>query len=245
MEIIPQIIHKSWHEHLQPLFDDPKMILLKDKILPTCDFYPNGGDIFKVFSMPLQDIKVVALGQDPYPNGEAIGLAFAVKETKNIPASLKIIGGEIYNEDHTALHHPDITPLNPKWKTLQHWVDQGVFLLNSGLTVERRNSGSHIGIWHWFTRQIVGIISKEVTPIWLLWGAKAQTLKGYISNAKIEYSNITSIPAHTRNVNVILEAPHPAAETYSGSTGKKFTGCNHFNKCNEILKSKGRPPIYW
>lgn len=64
MEELPKIIHSSWHTYLQPLFDDEKMKMIKYNVLTSCDFYPSPSDIFKVFSMPLEDIKVVILGQD-------------------------------------------------------------------------------------------------------------------------------------------------------------------------------------
>ena len=70
MEKIPDIIHESWHELLQPLFDDPKMAIIKNTLLPNCKFYPEAKNIFRVFEMPISDIKVVVLGQDPYFNDE-------------------------------------------------------------------------------------------------------------------------------------------------------------------------------
>ena len=98
MEQIPKTIHESWHPYLQVLFDDHKMIMLKTKILTGERFYPAPTDIFNVFKMPMQTIKVVILGQDPYINkNEAIGYAFSVPSLKNVetPPSLKVIKNEI------------------------------------------------------------------------------------------------------------------------------------------------------
>lgn len=246
MERIPAIIHSSWHEHLQPLFDDKKMTLLRDKVLTSCRFYPAPVDIFKVFSMPLDQIKVVIIGQDPYFNGEANGLAFAVNENKPIPPSLKIIAKEIENEGlKSGFYDSDIA----HWKTLEAWTEQGVFLLNSALTVEAKTPNSHTGQWQWFTREVIKLISLHNPCIWLLWGAKAKTFKDYIHNhvwlsnkndtiQRIVETNIT------HRENYIFEADHPAAETYPGSK-YKFTGCNHFTLCNQALQTTQKSIINW
>ena len=87
MEQLPSVIHPSWHPFLERVFDnDFTLQLLKNKILPNCTYYPHPSNIFRVFSMPINDIKVVILGQDPYPNdGQAIGYAFAVDEKVRKP----------------------------------------------------------------------------------------------------------------------------------------------------------------
>lgn len=243
MQKIPDVIHESWHKHLQPLFDDEKMLLIKDKILPSCNFYPNSNDIFKVFSMPLQDIKVVILGQDPYPNGEAIGLAFAVNSKTAIPKSLNIIFKEVIKPETSE---DFINSVNAKDRTLSNWVNQGVFLLNTALTVEEKNPNSHTGYWQWFTREVIKIISREclIKPVWMLWGAKAQSFREYIGKNQIDINDVSSVSEDCVEVNFTLQAPHPAAELYSG--GKtKFSGCNHFEKCNEILEIRKQEKINW
>lgn len=222
MEPIPSIIHESWHKLLQPLFDDEKMKIIKHEILPSSPFYPLPENIFRVFSMPLQDIKVVILGQDPYPNGEAIGYAFAINENYNKPASLRIIESELINSYKIGLQHG--------WsfdKTLQRWVNQGVFLLNTALTVEYKNAGSHLKYWEWFSIEVIRSISFEANPLWLLWGKKAQN-----------YSSVIQ-----KNPNAtIINAPHPAAQCYGGD---KFVGTSVFIKANEYLVSVGKEPIKW
>lgn len=225
MEKMPSAIHESWHKYLQPLFDNPKMIMIKNEVLSAAPYYPDRENIFRVFSMPLQEIKVVIIGQDPYPNGEAIGLAFGINKISKMPASLRVINNEITKSMNKGFDWTlDVT--------LQKWFNQGVFLLNAALTVERKQAGSHIGYWEWFTREVISIIAKEVSPIWLLWGSKAQSFNQIIR------MNETGLHS-----NSILEAPHPAAELYGGN--KKFTGCNHFNLCNEILQSKDKVIIDW
>ena len=245
-EKIPEIVHSSWHEYLQPLFDDSKMMRIKYGILTSNPFYPASKDIFKVFSMPLQDIRVCILGQDPYPKGEGIGLAFAVNEDVPLPASLKVIHNEVFKIDAIAEGMSSL-PLE-EWKTLAHWTEQGVFLLNTALTVEAFKPGSHVGYWQWFTKEIVKIISKVAKPIWLLWGTKAQSFSYFIEDKEMVRRDV-DIELNTGPMtNMVLEASHPAAELYlkqSNRKGKTFTGCNHFQRCNTILLSKRQKPIVW
>lgn len=240
MERIPDVIHQSWHEHLQPLFDNPKMNLLRDKILPHCRYYPKAEFIFRVFEMPLEEIKVVILGQDPYFNGTAIGYAFAVEEKTPTPKSLQVIFAELVKEVNDK-NLPQTFVGKKEGKTLAHWREQGIFLLNTALTVEVGNAGSHVGYWQWFTRGVIKVISTKVQPIWMLWGAKAQGFKDYIFN----YHKYKSEEGLIRSplVNYGLEAPHPAAR--SEYTKVLFGGCNHFYLCNEILDSQSKQIINW
>jgi uracil-DNA glycosylase len=241
MQQLPPIIHETWHKHLQPLFDDPKMIMIKDEVLSQSPYYPERKDIFRVFSMPLNEIKVVILGQDPYANGEAVGLSFAVNSAESMPASLRIIKGEIENKD-TLWYFKKYE--DAMWKTLTHWVQQGVFLLNTALTVQQGITGSHLGYWYWFTREVIKIISAQTKPVWLLWGAKAKGFKDFIECRIVVTRPEEQISGTTEGFNFILEADHPAAETYPNSKAK-FTGCNHFNLCNKILVAKNQSQIKW
>jgi uracil-DNA glycosylase len=248
MSNIAKIIHPSWHIHLQPLFDNSKMDLIKNQLLPNCTFYPEAEYIFRVFSMPVSNIKVVILGQDPYFNGSAIGYAFAVNEKSPYPKSLDVILKEVLRPQ-TSEEYVKFKVENPEWKTLQHWVQQGVFLLNTALTVEIGKAGSHLGQWQWFIREVIKVISQEVKPVWLLWGSKAQSYRDYIYGASTikniggDTSKIVSL-VDVQGKNHILEAYHPAAGAYSGGKNT-FEGCNHFNICNEILKLKEENIINW
>lgn len=205
--------HSSWHE-LIPLFkEDPKLVEL-GKILTKVDYYPKDNSaIFKVFQVPVDDIKVIILGMDPYPQPNvAIGRAFAVNSQSSVPASLRIIKKELISSKN-------IIEDNENWKTLEHWENQGVLLLNTALTVEKGNAGSHIDYWKDFTNLVIDIINtKLVNPIWLLWGLNATKFKSQINSTNI------------------LTAPHPASECYRPGTG--FIGCNHFNIVNELLTDK-------
>lgn len=206
------------------------MILIKDSILPKCKYYPERSNIFRVFSMPINDIKVVILGQDPYFNGEANGLAFSVNRNIKMPASLKNIYKEV-NKDYKV--HNIV-----EWKTLEHWHKQGVFLLNTALTVEAGEAGTHIGYWQWFTREIVKIISLNNKPIFILWGSKAKSFKGFI------HAYTTWLGEYKGDFSYIIEGNHPAVDSYPNSE-YKFIGCNHFRICNQILKLKNKSLINW
>lgn len=248
---IPKIVHESWHPILQPLFDDYKMGMVLDTVSKS-EYYPSKENVFRVFAMPIDKIKVVILGQDPYPNGEGTGLAFAVKPYKNTPTSLRIIKDEalktVYNNDYSIFEKSSYSSL-VDWKTLEHWWKQGVFLMNTALTVEKKNAGSHLTIWEWFSRIVIAQISRQAHPVWLLWGAKAKAYRSYLVNP-MNYVEVWQRTEKTKeeklsDYNVILEAPHPAAEAYDPNTTYKFSGCNHFNLCNEILKNKGEKEIVW
>ena len=224
---IPSIIHKSWHKFLQPLFNDNRMYKLKHQVLPLHPFYPSPDNIFRVFSMPIENIKVVILGQDPYPNGQAIGLSFAVNKNTPLPKSLYVIFKEVIKPSTSQ----EFTEgLEKKDRELSNWVNDGVFLLNTALTVQQRNAGSHLIYWKWFTEEVIKIISKEINPIWMLWGAKAKSFLPLISSTSINPD--------------ILEANHPASQFFSGNT-ITFEGCNHFNLCNEILQKRNKQTINW
>jgi uracil-DNA glycosylase len=231
---LDSIFHESWNSIRHHLYS-PQLEELNRKVLPRCSYQPKPEHIFRVFGMPVQDIRVVILGQDPYPTpGDAIGYSFATTSERKLPRSLKIIAQEIENEGlKTGFYDSDI----PHWKTLQHWTEQGVFLLNTALTVETARAGSHLKYWQDFTTNIIRFISYTNPCIWILWGKKAQAyipsinspfpVKGY------DESTIGSIPAST-DYNYILTAPHPAAELYSGGKAG-FYGCNHFKFVNKIL----------
>lgn len=187
--------------------------------------YPLKEDIFNAFYLtPLDKIKVVIIGQDPYHSCNsktnlptAMGLSFSVKDGDPIPPSLRNIFTEIKSniEDFTI----------PKSGNLTGWTSQGIFLLNSCLTVEAHCPGSHCGkymLWTPFIRDVLKAISiVNPTCIFLLWGKDAQTIKKYIGEKSI-----------------ILESAHPSPFSYH----KGFEGCKHFSKVNKLLKYD---PINW
>lgn len=232
---LPELIHESWHKYLKPLFEIPSIETLKYIILPSIKFYPKSQDIFNVFRMPLDQIKVVILGQDPYPQeGQAIGYAFAVSEGTALPFSLKAIWKEVFDGLPPRKEGFIETYLKqPEAHTLTHWRNQGVFLLNTALTVEAGQPGTHLTQWSKFSEGVIRVIAENVNPIWMLWGVKAKAYGNVIRQHSIPWE-------HT----YILEAGHPAAEAHNPGHGG-FYGCRHFNKANEILKQQNKEPIRW
>lgn len=182
--------------------------------------YPQYTDIFRAFELcPLDKIKVVILGQDPYHNPEqAMGMSFAVPKTTPIPPSLRNIFQEIYSDI-------GITPLNQG--DLSRWAKQGVFLLNSILTVQDGKAGSHQGYgWEQFTDTIIQKISSHHPHIvFMLWGNYAQSKELLIDSSS----------------HLILKTSHPSPlSAYRG-----FIGCKHFSQANNYLKKHHISPISW
>ncbi|MBK9104860.1 MAG: uracil-DNA glycosylase [Saprospiraceae bacterium] len=216
-------IESGWKEHLKEEFSKPyfagiKHFLSEEKTRGKIIF-PPGPLIFNAFDKtPFDKVRVVILGQDPYHGpGQAMGLCFSVPRQVAIPASLKNIFKEI-NRD-TGL------PI-PGHGDLSAWTGQGVFLLNSILTVERGMAGAHSKIgWQIFTDAVIKTLSDQRDGlIFLLWGNYARSKNILIDGTK-----------HT-----ILEAAHP-----SPLARDAFKGCAHFSKTNSILLSRGEKPINW
>lgn len=183
--------------------------------------YPPSDQIFNALHFtPLNDVKVVILGQDPYHNEhQAMGLSFSVaKDVENLPPSLINIYKEL---------HDDLGCTLPDNGDLTKWAKQGVLLLNTVLTVRAHQAFSHKGHgWEEFTDAIIRAVNAQNRPIvFLLWGAPAQAKSAMLNN-----------PNH-----LILKAPHPSPlSAYRG-----FFGCRHFSRCNEFLISHGVSPIDW
>lgn len=236
--------HSSWYPIVNLLYQEP-LKSLSEQILPEISFQPQKEDIFRIFSLPVTDIKVVILGQDPYPTpGNAVGRAFAISEDVKEPVSLKNIKKEIWNNDVNVSEFFDFYQYN----TLQHWEDQCVFLLNSALTVETGKAGSHLKYWKEFTQRVVSFIASKNPCIWMFWGKKAQQYRLYVNNNPFNvhgYTNetIDNIPSND-DWNYILQAPHPAAEAYSGGKAG-FFGCKHFEYTNKILGKTKSCEIIW
>lgn len=229
------VIDESWNSIKPLLYQEPLVTL--NHILNDISYQPVKKDIFNVFKMPKNNIKIVLLGQDCYPTpGDAIGYSFATRKENKLPASLRIIQKELLNE------YPD-TKINEEWKTLQHWIEQGVFLLNTALTVETGKAGSHLQYWMDFTKHVIRTISNDNPCIWILWGKFAQNCSGNIKNGIFvnQYTNINEMPISPYN-NYIITAPHPAAEIYSGGKAG-FYGCNCFKKANFIINKNHKQII--
>ncbi len=181
--------------------------------------YPPGSQIFRAFDLtPVDQVKVVILGQDPYHNpGEAMGLSFSVPDGVRTPPSLKNIFKEI---------ETDLGIRMSGRPNLEAWARQGVLLLNSILTVEAGRAASHRGIgWEEFTDAVIHYLSAHCEGIvFLLWGNFAKAKAALIDTSRHH----------------VLTAAHP-----SPLAGGAFFGCRHFSKTNQILAQEGKTPINW
>lgn len=213
----------DWEEALRGEFQKPyykDLYRFVKEEYATHVVYPPSDKIFNAFThTPLHEVKVVILGQDPYHEpGQAEGLCFSVPEGVEIPPSLR----NIYQEIRDDL---GIEP--PESGSLLRWADQGVFLLNTLLTVRAHAAFSHQGRgWEQFTDAVIRVINEEDRPIvFLLWGRPAQSKSAMLTNAR----------------HLVLKAPHPSPlSAYRG-----FFGCRHFSRCNSFLEERGITPIAW
>ena len=217
-------IEPGWKKLLKKEFEQPyfeQMALhLKTEKQQGKIIYPPGAFIFNAFnSTPIDQVKVVILGQDPYHGaGQAHGLCFSVQTGVPPPPSLINIFKELNEDLGVAI---------PSHANLSAWATQGVFLLNASLTVRAGEPMSHSKIgWAQFTDNVIKKISTEKTKVvFLLWGKFAQEKKVLIDESK----------------HCILKAAHPSP--LSAHAG--FFGCRHFSKTNEYLVSKGIDPVNW
>jgi len=217
-------LHSDWLDSLTPFFDNAKMLEL-EQFLNTrrqagAIVYPSQEEIFKALNAtPLHQVRVVILGQDPYHGeAQAHGLSFSVPHGQAIPPSLKNIYTELVSDVGFKL---------PSHGNLSSWAQQGVLLLNSVLTVEQGQAGSHQKQgWELFSDQVISLINSQCdSVVFLLWGAYAHK-KG----ANIDQSR-----------HLVLKAPHPSPlSCYRG-----FYGCRHFSQANTYLTSNGHAAIEW
>lgn len=216
-------IEKSWADALKDEFEKEYFqkitSYLKHEIASGIVVYPKGGNIFKAFdSTPLNRVKVVILGQDPYHGkGQAHGLSFSVQEGVHQPPSLQNIFKELRDDLRIPL---------PNTGNLELWAQRGVFLLNSVLTVRAGLPASHSKIgWSLFTDRVISILSeKREGVVFMLWGNYARSKRELIDH----------------NKHLVLEAAHPSPLARGA-----FFGCRHFSKANEYLIAKGKDPVNW
>jgi uracil-DNA glycosylase len=229
LDTYSHVVGEEWAMVLDKEFQSKYMQTLKEKLECAYTFqtvYPAKKNIFKAYrSTPIQDTKVLILGQDPYHNGAATGLAFDVGDNTSINPSLR----NILKEVNQSI--PGGTQI--KGGNLQPWADQGVMLLNTILTVDKGEPKSHANIgWEPFIAATLNALSWRAIAgqplVVILWGREAQKYKHFFQSGN----------------ELVLTAPHPASEAYSGGTSG-FFGCNHFVKANEYLARNGRDPIIW
>ncbi len=216
------MFHNSWDEILQDemqksYFKYIKEFVKSERLSKT--IFPPAQDLFNAFKLTdFKDIKVVILGQDPYHGEkEAMGLSFSVRRGVRTPPSLRNIFKELY--DDLGIERIDTD--------LSDWARQGVFLLNTVLTVEKDKANSHKDIgWEIFTDFVIKQINDKLdNVVFILWGRQARDKKRMITNPK----------------HYVIESAHPSPlSAYNG-----FFGSKPFSKANEYLKKSNKKEINW
>lgn len=217
----------SWRPILAPVLATPKSralggFLQAEEAAGKRIYPPRGNRLAALALTPLDAVKVVILGQDPYHgSGQAHGLCFSVQDGVRTPPSLV----NIYKELQTDLGLPI-----PNNGNLSNWARQGVLLLNAALTVEDGKPASHQGRgWEEITDAVVAAVAAKAEPcVFLLWGSHAR-------------KKALSVPGLAQSHHLVLTAPHPSPlSAHSG-----FLGCRHFSQANMFLEAKGRGAVDW
>ncbi|QDZ08786.1 uracil-DNA glycosylase [Sphingomonas panacisoli] len=217
-------LHPSWLEPLRGEFADPYMAALREFLVAEKAagkrIFPQGSDWFRALDLtPLDDVRVVILGQDPYHGeGQAHGLCFSVRPGTRTPPSLV----NIYKEMEADLGIPPA-----RHGFLEHWAEQGVLLLNAVLTVQMGLAASHQGRgWERFTDAVIRLVNAREKPVvFMLWGSHAQKKAAFVDAGR----------------HLVLRSPHPSP--LSAHTG--FFGTKPFSKANAFLVAQGEKPIDW
>ncbi|GAA4174360.1 uracil-DNA glycosylase [Shinella granuli] len=217
-------VGESWKAPLAAEFSSPYMADLKAFLLEQKQagrrIFPKGSEYFRALDLtPLEEVRVVILGQDPYHGeGQAHGLCFSVQPGVRIPPSLV----NIYKEMQDDLGIPPV-----RHGFLEHWAKQGVLLLNSVLTVEMGRAASHQGRgWERFTDAVIRAVNEQEKPVvFILWGSYAQKKAAFVD----------------RDRHLVLRSAHPSP--LSAHNG--FFGSRPFSKANAFLEKHGRKPIDW
>ena len=216
-------IANEWLEPLRPEFGKPYYAKLYQTVkeeYSTRRIFPPAQEMFHAFeATPLENVKVVILGQDPYHgDGQANGLCFSVNPGIALPPSLENIFKELQD---------DLGCYIPNNGNLEKWARQGVLLLNTVLTVRAHQANSHRGIgWENFTDAAIRAVNEKDAPVvFILWGSAAQQKRRMLNNPK----------------HLILQSPHPSPlSAYRG-----FFGSRPFSKTNRFLEANGLTPIDW
>lgn len=227
-----KLLSAAWEPAIGAEFDKPYMQALRAFLVTEKTagktLHPPSELVFNAFNhCPPPHIKIVILGQDPYHGtakdlsegmGQAHGLSFSVPKGERPPPSLK----NIYKELHS-----DIGMAVPANGNLESWAEQGVFLLNSVLTVSAGQAASHQKQgWETFTDKVIHYINEHCGHVvFMLWGAYAQKKAAFVDTQK----------------HLVLNAPHPSPL----SAHRGFLGCRHFSQANQWLEERGRAPIRW
>lgn len=219
-EALEQLKQGLWHEFLATQSDLDAIVEQIDNEALSKTIFPNPDDVFRVFETRPEDIKVVILGQDPYYNiGQANGLAFSTNDNVATPRSLKNIFKELENDLGLVRTNPNLTD----------WHEQGVFLLNTALTVPEKEPNAHKKLWKRFTDDLLKYLT-EVNPdiLYIMWGGNA-IKHGQRIEPKLKRSDLILYSSH----------PSPLSARHS------FFGSKPFSWTNTQLKHQGKTPIKW
>ncbi len=217
---LSEIVESGWAKALEPVAGQVAAMgdFLREEIAAGRTYLPSGANVLRAFQQPFDDVRVLIVGQDPYPTpGMPIGLSFAVApEVRSLPGSLENIFREL---------HGDLGLPRPANGDLRPWTQQGVLLLNRVLTVQPRNPGSHRGKgWEKVTEQAIRALAARGKPlVSILWGKDARELRPLLG----EYPAVTS--AH----------PSPRSADYG------FFGSRPFSRANDFLVKQGSQPVDW
>lgn len=222
--MLKQPLPESWWPHLGGEFEKPYMQQLRGFLKQEKDqhkvIFPHSSHWFNAFQLtPLDQVRVVILGQDPYHGpGQAHGLCFSVRAGVAIPPSLRNIYQELQQ---------DVGFQPPAHGCLTHWARQGVLLLNSVLTVEQGQAASHQKQgWETFTDKAIEVVNQHAPAcVFLLWGSHAQRKASFVDTRR----------------HCVLKSPHPSPL----SAHRGFFGQRHFSQANAFLQQQGREMIDW
>ncbi|KAB2346116.1 uracil-DNA glycosylase [Actinomadura rudentiformis] len=217
---LSEIVEAGWATALEPVADRIAAAgdFLRGEIAAGRRYLPAGDRILRAFTQPFDDVRVLIVGQDPYPTpGHPVGLSFSVApDVRPLPGSLI----NIYREYCADLGHPE-----PSNGDLTPWTEQGVLLLNRSLTVAPRKPGSHRGKgWEEVTEQAIRALAARGRPlVAILWGRDARNLKPMLG----------AVPC--------IESAHPSPM----SADRGFFGSRPFSRANQLLEQQGAPPVDW
>ncbi len=219
-EPLRNIIDPGWAAALEPVADRIAAMgdFLRAEVAAGRQYLPSGENVLRAFKQPFGDVRVLIVGQDPYPTpGNPVGLSFSVApEVRRLPPSLV----NIFTEYGSDLGYPP-----PSTGDLSPWTQRGVLLLNRVLTVQPRKPGSHRRKgWEAVTEQAIAALAERGTPlVAILWGRDAQTLEPVLGD----------VPR--------IESAHPSP--YSADGG--FFGSHPFSRANQLLQQQGAEPVDW
>ncbi|CAM5302749.1 uracil-DNA glycosylase 1 [Streptomyces spiroverticillatus] len=217
---LKESVEPGWADALEPVAGQIAAMgdFLRAEVAAGRRYVPAGPNILRAFQQPFDEVKVLIVGQDPYPTpGHAVGLSFSVApDVRPVPPSLD----NIFWEMHTDLGHP-----RPSNGDLTPWTQQGVLLLNRALTTAPRRPNAHQGKgWEQVTEQAITALAARGKPlVAVLWGSNARSLKRLLG----------SVP--------VVESVHPSPR----SADNGFFGSRPFSRTNELLTQQGAAPIDW